>query len=463
MNQLKINETEFDAVIIGGGPAGYNAAIHIAELVGKACLIEKETLGGVCAKLGCIPTKTLLAKAALFETVQEEAKKGIFLTIPLVDTFSLWKSAEEAAQKVQQGVSFLLSKQGVSLLLGKAVIKSISEVIVHFKNNESEIIKTKNIIIATGSRPRLLPGTCLSYQVITSDQISQIFKRKVFPRSIVIVGAGYIGLEYASLFNTLGVNITIIENLPSLLPQEDQEVRSFLIKSLTKKNIKLLCNREVLLVEEKESKVKINVKNLQSGCSENIETEILLVAIGREANFEAEELQKIGLSFSRQGIFTDKHMRTNLSSIYAIGDVAGKYQLAHIATWEGLIAAKNIMGQRGVMDYSKVPKCIFTYPEIASVGVQTKLQGKAFFLANGKAIASGNINGFVKVYLEENRIVGASIIGNHASELIGVAIPLLGKDALEVKEFIFPHPTLSEAILEAVHNALEQRTKIHSQ
>ena len=187
MNQLKINETEFDAVIIGGGPAGYNAAIHIAELGGKACLIEKETLGGVCAKLGCIPTKTLLAKAALFETVQEEAKKGIFLTIPLVDTFSLWKSAEEAAQKVQQGVSFLLSKQGVSLLLGKAVIKSISEVIVHFKNNESEIIKTKNIIIATGSRPRLLPGTCLSSQVITSDQISQIFKRKVFPRNIIII------------------------------------------------------------------------------------------------------------------------------------------------------------------------------------------------------------------------------------------------------------------------------------
>ncbi len=475
LNQLK--DTLFDALIIGGGPAGSAAALRIAELGGKACLVEKEKLGGVCAHLGCIPTKALLAQAAKFSAFQEEVKRGIFSHLQSntsqngsglwgINPLSLGKLAQEAAQRAEEGVTFLLSKRKIPILFGTANILSPSEVQVKLNHGEEIVVRAKNLVLATGSRPRLFPGVCLSSRIITSDQFSHLFQAQDIPKNMIIIGAGYIGLEYACLLQALGTQVTLIESLPSLLPQEDREIGMFLEREFSRKGIAILLGRELCEIVEKENKIKVTVKKLRTQEQEfstqeqeSFETELLMLAMGREANTHIEGLKKMGISLYEKGIKTNEYMQTSSPTMYALGDVTGRYQLAHVASREGMVAAENIMGLPRKMDYTKIPKCIFTFPEIASVGKQTSRQGKAFFLGNGRGIASGETKGFVKIYREGNIIVGGTVVGSHASELINGILPLIGREISEAKEIIYPHPTFSETIGEALKNIPETTNK----
>lgn len=448
-------ETEkvFDAVIIGGGPAGYSAAVRLAQLGGNVCIVEQETLGGTCSRVGCIPTKSLLTKAAFFAAMNNFVKNIVQRErLPIIFS-ALRESAEQAVQKSRQAAEHLLKQYRVPIIAGKARIRSFSAIDIETNNREKETLCTKQIIIATGSFPIKLKNTQVSQRVITSDQVLQLFgSNHPFPKSLIIVGGGYIGLEFASLFQLLGSSVTMIETMPQLLMREDPEVSSFLIKNIAAQGIVVRCDETVQEISESGTQVTVKTRRNSQPADKEYIADLALLAMGRAPHIDAEELQRLGIDFTARGITTDAGMRTGVRSIFAAGDVAGKYQLAHVAAEEGKIAAENCLGMDSKMDYSAIPRCIFTHPEIASVGKQTTMQGKSFFISNGKALVSESRQGFVKVYFENKKMVGATIVGEQASELIATASTLLGRDLSEIKKLIFAHPTRAEAIGEALRD-----------
>ncbi len=451
---------KYDAAIIGGGPAGYAAALRIAELGGKACVIERESLGGICARTGCIPTKALIAKARVHLSVQNAKKSSLYSTLsadisfPDLQYAAFGSVAKEAARTSQQGVEYLLRKSGIPVINGNVTITSPTTLEVSSPSDSSKAItlSAKQILIATGSSPRLLsndpvPSTPI-LTVVTSDSVLSIFEKNPFPKEIVVIGAGYIGLEFASLFNALGVKVSLIETLPQLLPPEDPEASQFLLRALQQRGIKFYFNSTAEVLASGSIVVKTSASEL------TLHPNAILIAIGRKPNIDLQKMDELGIACSAQGIITDRAMRTGVPTIYAAGDVVGKYQLAHVASQEGRVAAENMMGLHTLMDYSRVPRCIFTIPEMASVGRMGPRIGTSFFLANGKAIAEGESRGFVKVYVENEILVGATIIGEHASDLISTVIPLLGQRHQDLQQLMFPHPSYAEAIADAIKNVL---------
>jgi len=448
-----------DIAIIGAGPGGYVAALRATQLGAQVVCIEKERVGGVCLNVGCVPTKALLRSAEVYALSERAAEFGIVLGEPSFDWPKIQERKNAVVEQLTGGVAMLLERAGVQVLKGTASFARANTLIVDLAEGGSESIEAENIIIATGSRPLQVPIPGLDGPgVIDSTEALSLAE---LPESICIIGGGAIGLEFASLFNTFGVQVTIVEMLPHLAPLMDSSIGEGLAWSLSNAGVQVLTNTRVTRIASDGGECRVSVEG-PSGESE-IVCEKVLSAIGRAPNVEGLGLELLNLKPTRKGIQVDDRMRTVVPHVYAIGDVAAEGpMLAHVASHQGIVAVEDALGHPAVMDYRAVPSCIFSIPEAASVGLteeQAREQGYdvqvgVFGLPNnGKAIAMGETEGFVKVVAEAElgAILGVHIVGPHASDLIleGTLAINLESTLDELERTIHPHPTLGEAIAEA--------------
>jgi len=425
----------YDAVIIGAGPAGYVCAISLARQGAKVCVVEKNGLGGTCTQKGCIPTKFLHSMGDIVRKAKSAKKFGINSNIE-IDYSILRSKMKSTVSKLASGIGFLFKEHGVELIEGEASIKSQNQVIVNDRT-----LETKNIVLATGSKPKSFPVNNLAEKIVSTDSI---FELEDLPESILVVGGGYSGCEFASILNALGCKIWLVEMEDSLLPSQPKEVGAAIEKYMKLDGISVMTKSSMKITDD--GRVMIN--------EDEVNPEKILISTGREPNFNTDELDKLGIVWNDDGITVNEYMQTNLSNVYAIGDIAGKYELAHVASHQGEVAAQNILGEKRKIDYSAVPFCVFTYPEVAIVG---KCEGnsKEFpMVANAKANCLGDTRGFIKVFEENGILQGTIIVGAHASEIIGeatlaVKLKLKPKDVIET---IHAHPTLPEAFVDALRS-----------
>lgn len=454
----------YDITIIGAGPGGYVAAIKAAQNNQKVCLIEKEFLGGSCLNVGCIPTKTLLANAQILHTVKTAAAFGITTGPISFDFHQMKKRKEGVIEKIRKSLEGLLLSNQIVIKQGHAEFLSPNE--IKIKGKDNLILFSKKIIIASGSAPLDIPALpCDHERVFNSTSILNLEK---LPTSLAIIGGGYIGCEFASLYAELGVKVTILEALPSILSLQGKAVSEVITKAFQKKGIEIQTGVTVEGIEKEPSHLTIRLKDKVS-----FNSEMALISIGRKAVSDQLCLEKAGVKVGPRGtIEVNEKMETNVPGIYAIGDVTGKFQLAHVASHQGIIAAANAMGQNVKMHYNAVPSVIFTLPEVATVGMTLEQAkeagyesaiGKFPFQALGKSIATLETEGFVEVIVNKKtgQILGAAAIGHHASAIIGeMALAIANELTLEcVTETIHAHPTVAEAWLEAALIANE--TPIH--
>lgn len=424
----------YDAIIIGAGPAGYVCAISLAREGVKVCVVEKNGLGGTCTQKGCIPTKYLHSIGDIVRKAKSAKKFGINSNIE-IDYSILRSKMKSTVSKLASGIGFLFKEHGIELIEGEASIKSQNQVIVNDRT-----LETKNIVLATGSKPKSFPANDLVEKIVSTDSV---FDLENIPESILVVGGGYSGCEFASILNALGCKIWLVEMEDSLLPGQPKEVGAAIEKYMKLDGISVMIKSSMKIDNEK---VMIN--------ENEINPEKILISTGREPNFNTDDLDKLGIAWNDEGITVNEYMQTNLSNVYAIGDIAGKYELAHVASYQGEVAAQNILGEKSTIDYSVVPFCMFTYPEVAIVG---KCEGnsKEFpMIANAKANCLGDTRGFIKVFEENGILQGTIIVGAHASEIIGEAtlaikLKLKPKDVIET---IHAHPTLPEAFVDALRS-----------
>ena len=450
--------------ILGAGPGGYVAAIRAAQLGAQVTVIEDTEVGGTCLNRGCIPTKTMIASSEALARGRELDKFGLDLNGEIVPNMSKIIERKNKVVSTQvKGIKGLFKSWGVILKEGRGKVVSSSEVEVISRDGSREKISVDRVIIATGSRPAEIPSLPFDgKRIISSTEALEITE---IPKSLLIVGAGVIGCEFACIYRELGTDVTIVEMLPRAVATEDLEISELLGKELKKKKIKLILNAKVERVEVKEEVVHAFLSD-----GKEIIVEKILVSIGRAINSENIGLEEAGISKGSRGeIIVNNRMETNVPGIYAVGDVRGGIMLAHLASKEGIVAVNNIMGRDDTIDYSVVPAAVFTSPEIASVGLrehQAAEKGISYrtghfqFRALAKAHAMGEISGFIKIISEESsdRILGAHIIGPHASDLIHEAA-LAMKAGLTVKDIagtIHAHPTLAEGLMEAAEDVHEE-------
>ena len=450
---------EKDIVIIGGGPGGYVAAIKAAQLGGKPTLIEKEELGGTCLNWGCMPTKALLHGVEILELLETGKEFGIQAEGVKVDFAKMCARKDRAVKTLVGGVSGLMKANGVEVIKGAARMISPRMVQVVDEKRQSTSYPARKIILATGSvsAPLPIPGAQLSGVIDSTGAL----KLTRVPESMVIIGAGPIGLEFGTIFSALGSKVSLLELLPQILPSEDEEVASALEKSLGRYKIKILTGAKVKGIEESAGG-KLLVSAATGEGEKTLEAEVVLVAVGRKPNLEGLGLQETGVRFGKKGVEVNSRMETNIPGVYAVGDVTGQWLLAHFAFAQGEVAAENAVGREAQLDNLAVPRCVYTLPEVASVGLTEKEArekgyeikvGRFPFAANGKATVLGERTGFVKIVSEVKygEILGMNIFGPHATDLIGegvLAMTLEGT-AQDIARAIHPHPTLTEALKEA--------------
>jgi len=425
----------YDAVIIGAGPAGYVCAISLARQGAKVCVVEKNGLGGTCTQKGCIPTKFLHSMGDIVRKAKLAKKFGINSNIE-IDYSILRSKMKSTVSKLASGIGFLFKENGVELIEGEASIKSQNQIIVNDRT-----LETKNIVLATGSKPKSFPVNNLAEKIVSTDSI---FELEDLPESILVVGGGYSGCEFASILNALGCKIWLVEVEDFLLPGQPKEVGVAIEKYMKLDGITVMTKSSMKITDD--GKVMIN--------GDEINPEKILISTGREPNFNTDELDKLGIIWNDGGITVNEYMQTNLSNVYAIGDIVGKYELAHVASHQGEVAAQNILGEKMKMDYSVVPFCVFTYPEVAIVGKCEGNSAEFPMVANAKANCLGDTRGFIKVFEENGILQGTIIVGAHASEIIGeatlaVKLKLKPKDVIET---IHAHPTLPEAFVDALRS-----------
>ncbi len=422
----------YDAIIIGGGIAGYNCSLKVAELGGKAILIEKNELGGTCTNWGCIPTKALQASAKLIDKIKKSKKLGIEVKDFSVDFKEIINRKDRIVRTSVLGIKQLLENK-VEIIQGEGKIIDKNKVKVNDK-----VIEGKNIVIATGSKPIKLENI----DGITNEEILQLDE---IPKKLLIIGGGVIGVEFGCIFNKFGSNVTIVEMLEQIIPSEEKEIAEELRRSMEKDGIRIFTNAKVEYAKNENALIKTKEKEI------NEDFDKTLIAVGRKANFDKEEMDKLGIKYSKKGIKVKKNMQTSISNIYAVGDVTGDILLAHYGYHQGIVAAENIMGKKKKIS-SIVPNCIYTIPEVASVGKITDNFKKVNYAANGKARTLDETRGFIKVYLKNNKIIGCSIIGEDATELIAEAtLAIQNKLSIEgIKKTIHAHPTLAELFFEAI-------------
>jgi len=441
-----------DAVVIGGGPGGYVCAIRIAQLGKKVALVEKEYLGGTCTNWGCIPTKAMLTSAHLYTEIADKSKRlGIGISGLEYDLKKIMSHVNRTITMSRKGIEHLLKKNEVDFFSDNAVIKDAKHVLLE---QSGEILETNNIVIASGSEPSLFRPFSEVEGIWTSNDV---FRMKEMPESLVIVGGGVIGVEFATFFSSFGVKTTIVELADHILPFEDSDVADDLRRSLTRQGVEIIEKTKVTEVEKEECSFILNAEGEQEV---SLQAEKVLVAVGRRPNI-TEDIRKLSLKIER-GIVTNSRMQTSVEGIYAIGDIRAGIMLAHVASYEGIVAAHNIAGDEMEMDYSAVPSIVFSSPEVASTGLrETDIEDKEkvkiakFPLsANGRARTILENTGFVKVIAdkESGKVLGMSIVSPSATELImeGVVAVRNGLTVEDLENSIHAHPTLSETILGAL-------------
>jgi dihydrolipoamide dehydrogenase len=452
----------YDLAIIGGGPGGYVAAIRAAQLNKKVVLIEKEHLGGVCLNWGCIPTKALLKSAELFQKIRHAKDYGIIVGEASFDLKKIVQRSRDISTQLTSGIKSLLKKNKVMIIDGTARLGTGK--VVDINNNGQKIsIKAKDIIIATGARSRILDGfEPDGKQVITSKEAMVLDK---LPKSMIIVGSGAIGIEFASFYNDLGTNVTVIEAQNRILPSEDEEISLMARKTFEKKGIKIHTNSKLLNYSKTQDHVVVEVEI--DGKNYKIQAEILLIAVGIVGNTENLNLEKTNIKIDRGHIITNQFMQTSEEGIYAIGDVTSAPWLAHKASHEGIIAAETIAGLKAhPIEKRNIPGCTYSSPQIASVGLTEEQAKKAGYqvkigrfpsIANGKALVDGYNEGMIKTIfdIKTGELLGVHLIGEEVTELIQgyVITRTMEGTELDLMNSIFPHPTLSEMMGEAVLQA----------
>lgn len=457
----------YDLGIIGGGPGGYVAAIKAAQLGGKVCLIEKGEWGGTCLNRGCIPTKTLFAVANLATQVQEASTFGVNINgETTIDYSQVLNHKTSVIQQLTGGIAQLLKANGVDSLNGTAALIDRNTVVVSKPDGTTEQFHAKNIIIATGSEPAEPPIFEIDEsQVLTTTGILDLTE---LPESLLIVGGGVSGCEFASIFNALGCRVTVLELLPTILATEDIQVIRHIQLFMKRKGITIHTGAKLTHVKKSDTSV---TAVLESG--EELNAQKMLVSIGRRYNTDGIGLERVGVRTEDGKIVVDARMQTNVAGIYAVGDIASRYLLAHVASAEGKVAAQNCLGNSVEMDYQVIPWCVFTLPEIGHVGMTEKEAtdegyevkiGRFPYAANGKALGLRETDGFVKTVSDADSgdILGVHIVGAHASTLIHEAAVAIrtGATAKDIAGTVHAHPTLAEMVMESAEAAYDRA--IHS-
>jgi dihydrolipoamide dehydrogenase len=454
---------KIDVVIIGGGPGGYVAAIKAAHLGLKAVLVEKDKLGGVCLNRGCIPTKALVSTAELLNHLQKAGEFGIQVKDYSIDFPAIMKRKDLITRRLSSGVEQLMKANQVRVVKGEGQIVEPGKVEITDTAGEKEVIKTKNIIIATGSKVMRLPIPGIDSEgVITSDEALSLSE---LPSKMIIIGGGVVGIEFAGIFKALGVEVTVVEMLPRILLPIDEEIARRLTMSLKRKGIEIFTDCKVKEIKENRQNLEVLVSTTDG--EKKLKTEKALLAAGRVPELGNIDVQRLGIELDKGAIKVDEKMRTNIPGIYAVGDVVGKIMLAHVASREGIVAVENISGKEVLMDYKVVPNCVFSMPEVASVGLTEEEARKENdnikvskfpFMANGKALSMGETEGMVKIIADGDtlKLLGLHILGAHASDLIAEGALALSMEATaeEIVNTIHAHPTLAEAIAETAEGII---------
>lgn len=463
-------DTSFDIIIIGSGPGGYVTAIRAAQLGFKVGVVEKAFLGGICSNWGCIPTKALLRSAEIYHNMQHAKDYGLSAEKVSFDIKAIAQRSRGVAQRMNTGVGFLLKKNKVSVIWGDAIIDAPGKITVKASSVEAPkgalgagTYQAKHIIVATGARPRVLPGLEPDKKLVWTYFEAMVPEK--MPKSLLVVGSGAIGIEFASFYRSMGAEVTVVEVLPQILPVEDAEISAFARKQFEKQGMKILTGAKVTKLDKKSDSVVATIE--ADGKSQTLEVDRVISAVGVVGNIENLGLEKLGVKTDRGTIVIDGLCRTNVPGVYAIGDVAGPPMLAHKAEHEGVVCVEAIKGLHPhPMDKLLIPGCTYCHPQVASVGLteaKAKEAGKDIrvgrfpFIGNGKAIALGEDQGMAKVIFDRKtgQLLGAHLVGAEVTELIQGFVVAMNLETTEeeLMHTVFPHPTISETMKEAVLDA----------
>lgn len=456
---------KFDVIVIGSGPGGYVAAVRASQLGFNTAVVERENLGGICLNWGCIPTKALLKSAQAYTYMKHAANYGIYLdaTAAKPNMTAIVERSRTVATNMRKGVEHLMQKNNITLIEGEGRLNASKQVVVKKADGQEEIFEATHIILATGARSRNLPNMPQDGKKIIGYRQAMTLEKQ--PESMVVVGSGAIGSEFAHFYQSLGTQVTLVEYMPNIVPNEDEEVSSTLQRCFKKNGMKVLTSTSVDSVDTSGEKCLVNISGKKG--QQVIECDVVLSAVGVSTNVENLGLEEAGVKFERGKIEVDEYYRTNVEGVYAIGDIVHGPALAHVASREAVVCVEKIAGQNPeIVNYSNIPGCTYTTPEVASVGL-TKAKaeaegrevrvGKFMYMASGKAAASGNRDGFVKVVIDAktDEILGCSMIGDNVTEMIAEIVVARQQKltAHQVASTIHPHPTMSEAVMEAIEAA----------
>jgi dihydrolipoamide dehydrogenase len=456
----------YDILVLGSGPGGYVTAIRAAQLGFKTAIVEKERLGGVCLNWGCIPTKALLKSAQVFDDIKHAAAYGVKTGEPEADLNAMVERSREVAEAMSKGVEFLMRKNNITVIKGFGKVLPGGQVEILHDDGLTSTVSASHIIIATGARARELPNLPIDGEKVIGYRQAMTPDKQ--PESMIVVGSGAIGVEFAYFYHTIGTKVTIVEYLDRIVPLEDEEVSKQLARSFKKSKIKVMTSASLMSVDTSGDKVKA-VVNTKKGDVE-LEADVVLSAVGIQANIENIGLEETGIAVDKGKIVVNDFYETNIPGYYAIGDVIDTPALAHVASAEGIACVEKIAGlDVEKIDYNNIPGAIYTYPEIASTGFTEKqaieagydiLVGKFPFTASGKAKAAGKTDGFVKLIIDKkyDEILGAHLIGAHVTEMISEIVSARKAEATghTILKAIHPHPTMSEAIMEAAAAAYDE-------
>jgi len=454
-------EKTYDVTIIGGGPGGYVAAIRAAQLDLKVALVEKEHLGGVCLNWGCIPTKALLRNAEVISLLGRGKEFGFTVSGVEADFGAAVDRSRKVSQRLVKGVGLLMRKNGVEVVEGTGTLKAPNQVEVALNEGGTRTLETHNVIVATGGQARTIPGIEVDGERVMTYREAIVLRK--LPASMVVVGAGPIGMEFAHVWSSYGADVTVVEMLPHAVPLEDEEISKEIERAFKRRKVKLLTSTRVEGVETTDDGVRVTVTGEKG--EQVLEAERALIAIGVRPNSANLGLEDIGVQIERGNIVVDASMRTTVPGVYAIGDVTGKLALAHVASAQGIVAAETIAGAETVtLDYEAMPRCTYCQPQAASFGI-TEAQaterghgvkvGKFPFRPNGKALGLGEKDGFVKIVADatSGEILGAHLVGPEVTELLPELVLARTWELTpeEIARTVHAHPTLSEALMEAAH------------
>jgi len=455
-------ERQYDVTVIGGGPGGYVAAIRASQLGFKVGLVERDKLGGICLNWGCIPSKALLKSAELYSKIKEGEEYGISVKELSYDFSKIIKRSRDIADRQSKGVEYLMKKNKIEVISVTARFTGKNSLEVTKDGKVVDVIKTKHTIIATGGRPRTIPGVTIDGKKVISSSEAMVLPKQ--PKSMIIIGAGAIGVEFAYFYNAFGTKVTIVEMMPTILPIEDKEITKILDSSFRKSGIEILTNTKVEAVTVGD---EVTVKVSGKEGTQTLKGEVALMAIGVQGNVEQLGLEALGVKVEKGFIKVDEFGKTNVDGIYAIGDVSGPPLLAHVASHEGIVAAEHIAGKaKHGIDRNTIPGCTYCQPQVASVGMTEeaalaagyKLKiGRYPYRPLGKAMATGETVGTIKLIFDEKygELLGAHIIGAEATELIHELVMAKSLETTyeEIFRTIHAHPTFSEGIMEAAGEA----------